>query len=99
MLHFWVDPAKHLPVHCMESALIPFETVVVVINEGRKSGLSAESHFKTSGDGDAINRYHDPTFGVEWNLGQRGGVFVELHGCQGIGLCVHLCVERKVFVI
>jgi hypothetical protein len=34
MLHFWVDPAKHIPVHCMECALVLFVLVVVVINEG-----------------------------------------------------------------
>jgi hypothetical protein len=41
VLHFGGDPSKDFPVHGMKCALVSFETVLVVCNEGGKAGLCA----------------------------------------------------------
>jgi hypothetical protein len=48
MLHFWVDPSKYFPVHCMKHALVLLEMVQVVSKEG-EDGPSFVEWFRDVG--------------------------------------------------
>jgi hypothetical protein len=71
LLHFRIHATKRVPIHGVEGAFIPVESVLVVGDQGREASLCADSSFKALCDRGALIGKHDLASRIKGDIGKE----------------------------